>query len=706
MSIASIMSSATSGLMAAQTGLRTVSDNIANVNTTGYVRKVVNQAPLVSAGMGVGVDITGISRAADAFLQRAALNAKANSASAGVQADAFDRAQALFGDPASSSSFFSRLDEVYSAFSAAAGDAASTIQRGAAIDAVTDFLSEAKRISTSLTALATEADARIGGAVDRANQLLTQIDALNADISRAQVEGRDATGSENIQGQLIDELSGLMDVSINARANGGSVIRASDGTVLAGNGGAATLSYVRAEGASGEIAVTLPGAAGQTSLRARLTSGEIRGLLDLRDRELPALGDQLSEFVTRAVDQLNKAHNASSSVPAPSSLTGRNTGLDLPTAVSGFTGKTNIGVVGAGGLLQRQIAVDFDAGTMSVDGGPATAFTPGTFLSSLNTALGGFGSAGFANGALSLNANGGAGLAIADDATTPSMKASKGFSQFFGLNDLVSSGGYPFYDTGLSTTSAHGFTPGDTISLRVADADGVRVKDVTVAVPAGGTMQDLLNSLNSTSSGVGLYGAFSLDSKGSMVFTANAAKGASLSVLNDDTQRGVGGPSISELFGVGLAQRGTRAERFTVRSDIAGNPLKLALATFDLSQAVAGKPVLALGDGRGAVRLAQAGESMTGFDAAGGLASSTMTVSRYASELAGSIARKADAATSRQTIAEAVASEADTRRSSAEGVNLDQELISMTTYQQAFNAAARLVQASKDMYDVLITMVR
>ena len=705
MSLANIMSSATSGLMAAQTGLRTVSDNIANVNTAGYVRKVVNQAPLVSAGMGVGVDITGISRAADAFLQRASLGAKAGSTQAAVLADAYDRAQALFGDPSSSNSFFSRLDEVYSAFSASAGDAASAIQRGATIDSVTDFLSEAKRISTSLRSLATEADARIGGAVDRATQLLGQIDALNADISRASVEGRDATGSENIQSQLIDELSGLMDVSVNARTNGGSVIRASDGTVLAGNGGAATLSYVRAEGASGEIAVTLPGATGQQSLRARLTSGEIRGLLDLRDRELPALGDQLSEFVTRAVDQLNRAHNASSSVPAPTSLTGRDTGLDLPTAISGFTGKTNIGVVGTDGMLQRQIAVDFGAGTLSVDGGAAVGFTSGTFLSTLNTAFGAFGSASFSNGALSLSAAGGAGVAIADDATTPSQKAGKGFSHFFGLNDLVTSGGYPFYETGLTATSAHGFTPGDTISLRVADADGVRVKDVTVAVPAGGTMQDLLDSLNSNTTGVGLYGAFSLDADGSMVFTADA-KGASLSVLNDDTQRGAGGPSISELFGVGLTQRAGRAERFDVRTDIAANPLKLALATFDLAQAAAGKPVLAVGDGRGAVRLAQAGETLTGFDAAGGLAASTMTVSRYASELAGSIARKADAATSRQTIAEAVASEADTRRSSAEGVNLDQELISMTTYQQAFNAAARLVQASKDMYDVLMTMVR
>ncbi len=705
MSLTNIMSSATTGLMAAQTGLRTVSDNIANVNTAGYVRKVVNQAPLVASGMGVGVDITGISRAADAFLQRAALTARSSSAQAGVQAEALDRAQALFGDPSGSSSFFTRLDEVYAAFSAAAGDAASSIQRGAAIDSVTDFLNEASRISTSLKSLGSEADARIGGAVDRANQLLGQIDSLNTDISRAQVEGRDSTGSENIQAQLIDELSGLIDISISGRNNGGSVIRASDGTVLAGGGGAATLSYVRADGALGEIAVTLPGASGQAALRARLTSGEIRGLLDLRDRELPAIGDQLSEFVTKAVDELNRAHNAASSVPAPATLTGRNTGLDLPTAVAGFSGQTTIAVVAANGLLQRQVAVNFDAGTMSVDGGGPVAFTPGSFLTTLNTALGGFGSASFSNGALGLSANGGAGVAIADSATSPATKAGKGFSHYFGLNDLVTSTGFPFYDTGLAATSAHGFTTGDTISLRVADADGVRVKDVTVAVPAGAVMQDLLGALNSNTTGVGLYGAFSLDADGAMIFTPNA-RGASLSVLKDETERGAGGPSISELFGIGLAQRSGRAERFEVRTDVAANPLRLALASLDLTQAGAGKPVLALGDGSGAQSLAQAGESLAGFDAAGGLAASTMTVSRYASELAGSIARKADAATSRQTIAAAVASEADTRRSSAEGVNLDQELISMTTYQQAFSASARLVQAGKDMYDVLLTMVR
>ena len=50
--------------------------------------------------------------------------------------------------------------------------------------------------------------------------------------------------------------------------------------------------------------------------------------------------------------------------------------------------------------------------------------------------------------------------------------------------------------------------------------------------------------------------------------------------------------------------------------------------------------------------------------------------------------------------------EASARQSNYEGVNLDEELVKMTTYQQAFNASARLVQAAKDMYDTLLGMVR
>lgn len=704
MSLAAILSSANSGLMAAQTGLRTVSDNIANINTPGYVRKVVDQAPLVSGGLGAGVSVTQIRRAADQFLQRASLTATASAAEAGVTATAMDRAQALFGNPGDDSSFFTRLDEVYAAFTAASSDAASSIRRDQAIDSVTDFLSEASRISTSLQAMAVEADTRIGAVIERTNQLLKQIDDLNGDISRAMIQGGDSTGPENIQSQLINELSGLMDVSVTARANGGVIIRASDGNALAGGGGAAELKYVRTDGASGEITVSLPGANGEPSLRARITSGEIRGLIDLRDSELPALGDQLSEFVTRAVDELNRAHNAASAVPAPASLTGRDTGMDLSTAIGGFSGRTSVVIVDSAGVVSRQVDIDFDAGTMSIDGGvTTTGFTPASFMATLNGQLGGQGTASFANGALTLSATGANGVAVVDPATTPSARAGKGFSHFFGLNDLVTSSGYPYYETGLATTDPHGFTAGDSLTLRLAGKDGARIRDVTVAVPAGGTMQDLLNALNANAGGVGLYGQFTLDADGAMSF--GGVSGQTVSVVNDGTSRGPGGPSVSELFGVGHAQRSSRVTSFDVRSDIAASPTRLALATFDPAQAALGRPALAIGDGRGAQRLAAAGEAITRFDAVGGSTAGDMTVTRYAAEFAGSIGRKAENAISRQEIALAVAAEADTRRSSAEGVNLDQELISMTTYQQAFSASARLVQAGKDLYDVLLQMV-
>jgi flagellar hook-associated protein 1 FlgK len=702
MSLSQIMSSATSGLMVAQTGLRAVSDNIANVNTQGYVRKLVQQTPLLSAGFGVGVDVSRVLLASDRFLQSAALNATATASQAGAVASGLDQAQALFGDPTADSSFFSRLDSLYAAFSTAGANAASGVSRSAALDSVTGFLDEASRISASLGALRSEADSRIAADVDSANALLSQINDLNAEITRSRVSTGDSTGAENIQLGLINQLSQLMDVNISQRSGGGVVVRASDGAPLAGEGGAATLSYVRGQGVSGAVMVTQPGSAGQSALPLRLTGGEIRGLMDLRDSELPAVSEQLSEFVSSAVDELNRAHNASSAVPPPTTLTGRDTGLDLTTAVSGFTGKTSLAVVGPDGTLQKQIAIDFTAGTMTVDGGTATSFTPASFLTSLNSALGTSGSASFTNGALSLSANGGAGLAIADDAADPSAKAGKGFSHFFGLNDLVASSGVADYDTGLRASDPHGFTAGDTVTFRVSGADGARLRDITVTVPAAGSMQDLLSTMNAPGSGLGLYGQFSLDANGAMTFAPNNAGSASLSVVADNTQRGAGGPSITELFGIGSAERGSRASQFSVRTDIAADPSRLALATLDLSQAATGNPVLSAADGRGGALLAASGERSTGFSAAGGLAASSMTVSRYATEFAGSIGRRAEAAASRQETAQAVASEAVSRRTSVEGVNLDEELISMTTYQQAFNASARVIQASKDMYDVLL----
>jgi flagellar hook-associated protein 1 FlgK len=703
MSLSAITSAAISGLQTAQTGLSTVSDNIANVDTKGYVRKVVDQISIANGGQGSGVTVQQIRLTADRFLQAASLNAASDAGAATAAQSLWDQAQAMFGDPSSDTSFFNSLDQIFSSFSTLSASPTSSAARAGALNQVSDFFSQASSLSGQLQGLSDQADRRISGDVQTVNQLLKQIDGLNVEISRGVALNNDGTASQNQQLQLIDQLSSLMDVRVTQLSGGGVSLRTTDGTLLTGGGkGPAQLSYSTL-GAQAELSLVSP--TGQSQLLgSRLNSGEIKGYLDLRNSELPGMASQLSELVSQTADALNAVHNNYSAVPAANQLTGRGTGMNLTTAVGGFTGATTVAVVNGAGVLQRQVDIDFTAGTMSVNGGPGAAFTPATFQASLSAALGAFGSASYTNGALSLTASAGNGMAIADGAPA-SQKAGRDFSSFFGLNDLVTSTTNTNYDTGLKTTDPNGFTPGGQVTLSVIGADGARITNVAVTVPPAGSpaMSDLLTALNAPIGGVGLYGSFALDANGEMSFTPAAGSGVSLAVAQDLTTRTVGGASMSNFFGLNPAARGQRTGSFSVRADIAQNPSLMALARLNLS-AAAGTPALGAGDARGADALSQVGQGTIAFDAAGSMGKISQTLSDYAAGVAGAIARKAAAADSAQTSATAIANEANARRTSIEGVNLDQELLQLTTYQQAYNASARMIQAVKDLYDTLLHM--
>ncbi|MGH7018248.1 MAG: flagellar basal body protein, partial [Brevundimonas sp.] len=93
MSLNSIMNIATSGLNAAQTQLRVVSDNVSNVNTPGYIRKIADQQSWASQGMGAGVEIARVRLATDRFLQAASLNAGADAGRQSVCYELFNNIQ-------------------------------------------------------------------------------------------------------------------------------------------------------------------------------------------------------------------------------------------------------------------------------------------------------------------------------------------------------------------------------------------------------------------------------------------------------------------------------------------------------------------------------------------------------------------------------------------------------------------------------------
>ena len=706
MSLSTILNIANSGLQTAQTQLRVVSDNVSNVNTPGYVRKIADQVSLTTQGVGSGVEVARVRIATDRFLQAASLSAGAEASRQGVRYELYDRIQSLFGDPGGDTGFFSQIDDVFSAFAVAAEDAVSGPRRQDALFKTQAIFDEAGRVSGQIQAVREDADGRIQSGIEKANSLLQQIETLNVDIARATVLNGDASGAQTQQARLVDELSSLMDVQVSQRSVGGVSIRTGAGILLAG-AGAATLEYhragtVNAETSFNEIWVTEPGGT-KRAFADGLKSGEIKGLLELRDVDAPQTAERLAELVAHVADELNRAHNANSAVPPPTTLTGKNVGQDLTTALTGFTGGTTIAVVNpTTGAITTRADIVFSGSTFTINGGPATPIA--NFLASLNTTLGGAATASFTGGKLSITAAGSNGVAIADSATTPGAKAGRGFSHYFGMNDLISSERPALYDLGMTATSAHGFTAGETLSFRFTAASGARIRDIQVAVPAGGTVGDLLTALNSTVTGVGRYGSFALDASGEMKFTPLGDPAPRMSVLEDTTTQVPSGVSATELFGLGGGVRASRADGFKVRTDIQQSPSKLALAQLNLS-AGAGTAALSSGDGRGALTLADAGQKTVRFSAAGDSPGGNLSVSRYASELSGEIGGKAQSAKTRRDSAVALATEAEARQSNHEGVNLDEELVLMTTYQQAFNASARMIQAAKDMYDTLLGMI-
>ena len=700
MSLTSALSIATSGMRAAQTGLRTVSDNIANVNTEGYARKIVDQSPAVIRGTGAGVQVDGIRRATDTYLQKAMLDGSAEVGRSGVVAEFLDRAQGLFGDPSEKSSFFNRLDPIVTAFTLASENPSSALRLNEAVVQTKRFFDEAGQIGEQLRELGRQAGVRMESLVSRTNGLLDDINALNSEISRAVVTGRDASGAENVQSRLIDELSKLVEIKVGSGPRGGVSLAVADGTLLTGeNRGRFELASEN----GGPPSVRLKFEFGQpVNLAEGLGGGELKGLIELRDKILPELGEQLGEFTTRAADALNRAHNAATTAPAPTRLVGRELGIPLPDAIEGFTGRTAIAITDANGVVQRRVDIDFSARTVSANGGPATVWTPDTFRADVSNALSPAGGMYF-YGPLEIGANGGASVSIIDDPMAPSNRAGRGFSHYFGMNDLVVSSEPAFYDNGLTASDPHGMVPGGEISFRFNDGTGARFNDVKIAIPAGGTLGDLLAVLNGPG-GVGNVGSFGLEN-GALRFTSKAQPKVVLTVLEDRTVQAAWSTkeSLSAFHGLGAAQRAVRAETFSVRPSIAADNRTLSMAQFNWS-ATLGQVGLARGNGEGGVGLAQAFEKGITFARAGDAGGTFASVANYAAQMGGSLGSRAAIADERRTGAEIVFEEAAARRSSVEGVNLDEELVQLTVYQQAFNASARLITAAKEMYDVLLSI--
>lgn len=696
MSLNEILNSALTGLSASQAGLRSVSNNIANVNTPGYAREIANQSTAVTAGKIGGVMVGEPTRVADKFLEGAVYSRAGEAGHSDVVASYYDQLQSLLGAPGDDFGLPARLNAIMSSAAEMTGVSDPTEATAAFVSNVQDTITSIRQTDDDIAGMRSDIETTVGSTVDRINVLLGQIDGLNDDVARLAAFGKSTSGVADQRLSALQELSGLMSVNVREQSDGRVTIETTSGQVLldqrlrlldypGGNGSAQqlypdiTIRFTNADGAMGATTGdTITSSAG----------GKLGGLIDLRDKILPQASSDLNALFTGLAQTLNSVSNAGARLPAPATLEGRPTGL-VTTDRLGFTGAATFAVVQADGTVVARTDVDF------------SAMPPGATvqdaIDAINTGLGGAATASFVDGSLVLTAADTAnGIAIGQDATAPSSRSGVGFSQYFGLNDVVRSDTGSLVPSGFMASDPHGFGAGETANVLLRDSNGQLVASYAVTGSLGPTVGDIITELNA--SPLAAHGGFALDGLGRIQFQPNASsKGATLSTSSDSTSRFGTGLSFSEWSGLSPQDSGLATA--AVGAALLAKPGEFSIAIMDISAAVGAKAI-GPGDTRGATALVNALSDTIDLGKDG-----VTTLEAFSNRFFGRVGTEAASAETALSAASARLTDAVSRRDNFSGVNVEEELAQMVVLQNSYSAAARVVTTTSDMYDALINMI-
>lgn len=316
-----------SAIRAAQTGIDTVSHNIANSATPGYTRQRVELAAAIpfdspDGPLGTGVDVTTIARLRDHFADARVRATSTEFARLDVRAELLGSAEDVTGEPDTGIS--SELNALWDAFEDAGMDPADPAVRRQVLLQLDALASRVRSVAAGWDQLAADTTTRRDAAVDELNGLLGEV----AEVNRLVGDQDPLT----ISNDLLDRRDAALDRI--AELSGATVTRQSDATVDVHLGGVALVSGTTVQG------LTVGGGdllAGGTPVTAA-ASGELAALHEFATTTMPARRAELDAFVDDLVTTLNDQHangfRADGSAGGPLLATSGSSAATLTVAVS------------------------------------------------------------------------------------------------------------------------------------------------------------------------------------------------------------------------------------------------------------------------------------------------------------------------------------------------------------------------------------
>ena len=331
------LSIALSALSVSQQELATTSNNVANANTPGYSREV----PVISAGdpivegslsFGTGVVLQKIESLRDPILeiqlnQQTQQQSKLDTSLTQLQQIQTQFASASSGIGADISNFFNSLQQL-------SPDPSNLSLRQSVLTAAgnlaTDFNTGAQNLKTQRSNL----DLNVVQSVSQVNTLTTQIASVDRQIANLQSAHQDTTTLVDTQTSLIRQLSGLIDVSV-IPTDQGITLATTNGTTLVS--GLQSFALATERGSDGVQHIF----SGTQDITNSLKGGSLAGLIQVRDQEIPGLGNSLDQLATGLATGLNTANQSGFDL---NGLAGGNLFVAPPVGGAGAAGVLTVNI--------------------------------------------------------------------------------------------------------------------------------------------------------------------------------------------------------------------------------------------------------------------------------------------------------------------------------------------------------------------------
>ena len=304
---------ALTGVVTNQRALNTVSHNLTNATTPGYSRQRVDTAaqtpfpypalnmPVGPGQIGTGVVATQHLRLRDQFVD---INYRATASDVGqfdARANALSTLDTVIDEPGDTG-ITHLLSEFWGSWQALSLQPDSAANRETVRHAGQALAQGFNDLAGQLTAAQTEADTRIGLGVARVNELAGQVNELNQQIAMIVAVGQEPNDLRDQRDLLIDQIAGFADITVTEPGTNGKVSIAI-GTQQLVNPATDTVN---------NLAISAAGAATVGGVATTVTSGSLRGLVDLRDTVLGGAGGYIAQLDTLAasvVASVNARHS-------------------------------------------------------------------------------------------------------------------------------------------------------------------------------------------------------------------------------------------------------------------------------------------------------------------------------------------------------------------------------------------------------------